>query len=287
MHAIYKREVRAYLFGVTGAVFVAFLLLMLGIFSTAVNFSSGYPAFEVALSSVLLVLLLVVPIITMRSFSEDRHAKTDQLLYSLPLPLSRIVLAKFFAMATVLAVPCLAACLYPLILSFYGEINYAAAYGAILGFFLLGCALIAIGMFLSSLTESQVIAALLTFGAFFLLYLINGIAGLIPATAAASLVAYLVCAAALGGILYALTKNAVAAAAVGGAAALAVLAAYLIRSAAFAGSIQKVLGALAIFDRFSNFSNGIVDLTAYVYYASIAALFIVFTVQSMEKKRWA
>ncbi len=287
MSAIYKRELRSYLFGVTGAIFVSFLLVMIGVFSTAINFSQRYPSFEIVLSSVRLVLLLVVPIITMRSFSEERHAKTDQLLYSLPLSLSRIVIAKYLAMVTVLAVPCGVACLYPVILSFYGTINFASAYGAILGFFLLGCALIAIGMFLSSLTESQVIAALLTFGAFFLIYLVNGLAGLIPATAGASAIAYMLCAAAVGGILYALTKNATVSAAVGGILVLVVVGAYLIDSTAFAGSIQKVFSSLALFDRFSDFSNGIVDLTAYVYYLSVSALFTVFTVQSMEKKRWA
>ena len=287
MSAIYKRELRSYFCNMTGPIFAAFLLLITGIYTTALNFSGGYPGFEVVLSSVVFIFLLLIPIITMRSFSEDMHSGTDQLLYSLPLPLYRVVLAKYFAMATVLLIPTGIMCLYPVILSFYGSVNFATAYGAILAFFLLGCALIAIGMFLSSLTESQVIAAVLTFGAFILMNLMNGLATLIPYTAAASLIAYLACAAVIGLLLYALTKNIPVAVSVGLIAACGVAVVYLIDSAPFAGSFQKLMSALALFDRFGNFANGIFDITAIVYYVSVAGLFTFFTVQSMDKKRWS
>jgi len=287
MSAIYKRELRSYFCNMTGPIFAAFLLLITGIYTTALNFSGGYPGFEVVLSSVVFIFLLLIPIITMRSFSEDMHSRTDQLLYSLPMPLSRVVLAKYFAMVTVLALPTAVMCLYPIILSFYGTVNFSAAYGAILGFFALGCALIAIGMFLSSLTESQVIAAVLTFAVFILMYLMTGLSSLIPATAGASLLAFLVSAALLAAVLYSLTRNVSAALCVGCILALGVSAAYLIKSAAFEGAFQDLLSSLALFDRFSNFANGIFDLASLVYYLSIAGLFVFFTVQSMEKKRWA
>ena len=287
MTAIYKRELKTYFYGITGAIFVAFLLLMIGIYMTALNLTSGYPNFEVVLSSVVFIFLLIIPIITMRSFAEDRHSRTDQLLYSLPLSLYQVVLAKYLAMITILALPCIVISLYPLILACYGTVNMGAAYGAILAFFLLGCALIAIGMFLSSLTESQVIAAVLTFGTFILMFLMNGISSLVPYSAAASLIAYLIVAAAIALILYNLTKNLVVSASVGGALGLGILAAFLIKKTAFEGSVQQLLSGLAVFDRFNNFANGIFDITSLVYYLSIAALFVFFTVQSMEKKRWA
>lgn len=287
MTAIYKRELRSYFCGMTGPIFIAFLLLIVGIYTTALNFVSGYPGFEVVLSSILFIFLLAIPLVTMRSFSEDMHTRTDQLLFSLPMKLSSVVLAKYLAMVTILAVPTGVICLYPVILSFYGTVNFSAAYGSILGFFLLGCALIAIGMFLSSLTESQVIAAVLTFGAFILMYLMTGLSSLVPETAAASLIAYLICALALALILYSLTKNTTVAVCAGGALGLGVFAAYLINASAFEGSFQNLMAGLALFDRFSNFANGIFDLTSLVYYVSVAGLFVFFTVQSMEKKRWA
>lgn len=287
MSAVYKRELRSYFFGMTGPIFIAFLLLITGIYMTALNFYSGYPGFEAALASVIFVFLLVIPIITMRSFSEDMHSRTDQLLFSLPMKLSQVVLAKYLAMVTVLLIPTAIMCTYPILLSFYGTVNFSAAYGAIFGFFVLGCALIAIGMFLSSLTESQVIAAVLTFAVFILMYLMTGLSTLVPATAGASLAAYILLAAVVALILYSLTKNITAAGVTGGVLALLILAVYMVNSAAFEGSFQKLMTGLALFDRFNNFANGIFDLASLVYYISVAGLFVFFTVQSMEKKRWA
>ena len=287
MTAIYKRELKTYFCGMTGAIFTAFLLLMVGIYMTAYNLNFTYPNFEYVVSSVVIIFLLIIPIITMRSFSEDMHSRTDQLLYSLPLKLSSVVLAKYFALLTVLAIPVGIMCLYPLILSLYGTVNFAAAYGSLLGFFLLGAALIAIGMFLSSLTESQVIAAVLTFGVFILVYLITSLTTLIPTTAGASLFAFLLAAVAVGLILYLLTKNVVISASAGGVLVLATLLVYLADASLFEGAFVKVLKAIALFDRLNPFINGLFDVTSIVYFLSTAALFVFFTVQSMEKKRWA
>lgn len=287
MLSIYKRELKTYINGMTGAIFVSFLLLIIGIYTTALNLNGGYPTFELVPSGILMIYLLIIPIITMRSFAEDRHTRTDQLLFSLPLKLSQVVMAKYLAMVTVLAVPSLIICLYPLILSLYGTVNFTSAYGAILAFFLLGCALISIGMFLSSLTESQVIAAVLTFGAFILIYMMSAISTLIPVTAAASLIAYGICAILIGLILYSLTKNLTVSVSVAGVLILGLLVAYLINASAFEGSIQSMLTGIALFDRYTNFSNGIFDVTAIVYYLSVAGLFVFFTTQSMEKRRWA
>lgn len=286
MLAIYKREMKTYFCGMTGAIFTAFLLLMTGIYMKVYNLDGSYPSFEYAISGVVIVFLMVIPIITMRAFSEELHARTDQLLYSLPMRLSSVVLAKYFALVTVLAVPMAIISVYPVILSFYGEINYAASYGAILGFFLLGAALIAIGLFLSSLTESQVIAAVLTFGAFILMYLMPGLAPMVPVTAQASLTAFLVLAVCVGVLLYLLTKNTAASASVGGVLALGTVAVYLVDATLFEGTFPALLEAVALFDRFNSFSNGIFDITSLVYYISVSVLFVFFTVQSMEKKRW-
>ncbi len=287
MTAIYKRELKTYFCGMTGAIFTAFLLLMVGIYMTAYNLNFTYPNFEYVVSSVVIIFLLIIPIITMRSFSEDMHSRTDQLLYSLPMKLSSVVLAKYFALLTVLAIPVGIMCLYPVILSFYGTVNFAAAYGSLLGFFLLGASLMAVGMFLSSLTESQVIAAVLTFGVFILVYLISSLTTLIPATASASLFAFILAAVAVGLILYMLTKNVVISASVGGVLVLGTLLVYLADASLFEGAFPKVLEAIALFDRLNPFIDGLFDITSIVYFLSTAALFVFFTVQSMEKKRWA
>ena len=287
MGAIYRREVRSYLCGMTGAIFMAFLLCMTGIYMTVYNLMGGYPSFEASLSGMVFVYLIAVPVLTMRSFSEEKHAKTDQLLYALPLSMNAVVMAKFLAMATILFLPTAVICLYPLLLSTFGTVSLVSAYGAILAFFLLGCTLVSIGMFLSSLTESQVIAAVLGVAAMLFCYLMNGIAGLIPTTAQASYIGFLLLACAAGLIVQSVTKNSTAAVTTTGALALVLSILYFWKSELFAGTFPKMLSALALFDRLSEFTHGIFDLTAITYYITVTGLFCYLTVQSMEKKRFA
>ena len=287
MGAIYRREVRSYLCGMTGAIFMAFLLCMTGLYMTVYNLMGGYPSFEASLSGMVFVYLIAVPVLTMRSFSEEKHAKTDQLLYALPLSMNAVVMAKFLAMATILFLPTAVICLYPLLLSTFGTVSLVSAYGAILAFFLLGCTLVSIGMFLSSLTESQVIAAVLGVAAMLFCYLMNGIAGLIPTTAQASYIGFLLLACAAGLIVQSVTKNSTAAVTTTGALALVLSILYFWKSELFAGTFPKMLSALALFDRLSEFTHGIFDLTAITYYITVTGLFCYLTVQSMEKKRFA
>ena len=159
MRAIYKREVKSYLTSMIGYLFIFFLLLLTGIYFTAYQLLSAYPKFEYTLNSLTFVFLIGVPILTMRVLAEERRQKTDQLLLTAPVSVSDIVLGKYLALVTVYGVAMAIICTYPLIMSKFGEVSFRAAYTAILGFFLLGCANLSIGVFLSSITESQVIAA--------------------------------------------------------------------------------------------------------------------------------
>lgn len=287
MLAIYKKELKNYFINMTGYIFIGFMLVVIGVFTTIINLMSGYPSFENALSNVTIIFLLIVPILTMRSISEERHAKTDQLLYSLPVSVSQIVLAKFLAMFTVFLIPTAVISLYPLILSIFGTVYYGAAYGAILGFALLGGALIAIGMFMSSLTESQVIAAVAAFGVLLAMYLMNALATLIPSGAMASLISFAVVVLIFAFIVYTLTKNWTVAGITAAVGAFLLIAIYLINASVFDGLFPAVLNWLSVFERFGNFTNGLFDLTSVVYYVSMMALFVFATIQSVEKRRWS
>ena len=169
MKAVYIREVRSYFTGLTGAVFAAFLLLFAGIFTMIYNLNAGYANFEYAMGNMPFVFLVIVPILTMRTFAAEKRAHTDNLLYSLPVSMTKVVMGKYFALLTVFVLPVLAICFYPLVLSFFGEVYLPAAYGSIVAFLFLGAALLAAGMFISSLTESQAVAA----GACFAVLLVN------------------------------------------------------------------------------------------------------------------
>lgn len=287
MIAVYKRELKSYFTSVSGYIFIAFILLFTGIFAMVVNFRSRIPLFEYTLGNMNFVYLIIIPILTMRVISEERRQKTDQLLYSLPLEMSKVVWGKYFAMLTVLIIPIIVICIYPLFLSFYGATNIITAYSAIFAFFLLGAALIAIGLFLSSLTDNQIVAAVLSFGVTLLFYLMSALADFVPSTAFGSFAGFTVVILLLGLVVYFMTKDKTAA--IGSAVVLeAVLVAiYFIKSTILEGVFKNLLGSLSVFSRLNPFINGIFDLTAIVYYLTIILLFVFFTIQSMEKRRWS
>ena len=287
MYAIYKRELKNYFINMTGYVFIGFMLIVIGFFTTRINLLYGYPSFEEALSNVTIIFLLIVPILTMRSISDERHAKTDTLLFSLPVSVPQIVLAKFLAMFTVFLIPIAVVTFYPLILSIFGTVYFGAAYSAILGFALLGAALISIGMFMSSLTESQVIAAVSAFGVLLAMYLMSALASLIPSSALASVISFAVVVLIFALILYGLTKNLTVAGITGAIGAFLIMAVYLIDKSVFEGLFPNVLNWLSVFERFGSFTNGLFDLTSVIYYLSMTVLFVFATVQSVEKRRWS
>ena len=287
MFAIYKRELKSYLTNMIGCVFISVLLIIVGIFVTVMNLLYGYPLFEYSISNLTPFLFVLIPILTMRSVSEERHAKTDQLLYSLPVSVGNIVLAKYFAMITVFLIPTVIMAFYPLILSIFGNVPFASAYGALLGFMLLVSALIAVGLFISSITESQVIAAVVSAGVLLGMYLMSVIAGIIPSSAFASLIGFAVVMVLIALIVWRMTKNATVAGIVCVAGLFLVGSIYLIDSTLFEGLFPRVLNWLSVFDRFDSFSEGLFDLTTIVYYLSISALFVFSTIQSVEKRRWS
>lgn len=182
MIAIYKREVKSFFYSFIGWLFCAAMLLMMGIYFTFYNILNGYPNISYVLQGVVFLFLFAVPILTMRSLAEERKLKTDQLILTAPISVGKIVLGKYLALLTVLAIPVLIAGLAPIILSFFGAFQAGVSYTALLGFFLYGAAGLAIGLFVSSLTESIVISAALTFIIMFMGYLMSGLCSIISQT---------------------------------------------------------------------------------------------------------
>lgn len=182
MLAIYKRELRSYLHTVTGALFIAATLVLTGIYFTAYNLLNGYPYVSYALKAATFLFMITIPVLTMKILAEERKNKTDQLILTAPISVGKIVLAKYFAMTTILLMAIAVVCFYPIALSFFGEIPFGESYTAILGYTLFGMTGIAIGMLISSLCESQVIAAVLTFLVIFVGYMMSGICSLISSS---------------------------------------------------------------------------------------------------------
>lgn len=287
MKAVYRRELKAYFTGAMGFVFIAFCMVVVGIYASIISFGSGYPNFEYVLSSSTFVFLLLIPILTMRSFAEERRQKIDQLLFSLPLRSTSVVLGKYLAMVTVMAVPVVFFCLYPLVFSLYGAVSYAGAYASILAFFLLGCALISIGMFVSSVTENQLVAALLSFAVLLLSFLMTALASFLSTSAYTSMLAFVLIGVILAVVVYIMTRSLPLSVGLGVVLTAIPVAVRLAAPTAMEGVFQKVLRTLSLFDRMAAFTGGILDIEAVVYYLSVSALFVFLTVQSMEKRRWS
>lgn len=287
MLAVYKKELRGYLTSMVGYVFIAFVLLILGIYFTAYNLQYASPDFGATLSSVTFLFLVITPILTMRILAEEKKNRTDQLLLTAPVSVWKVILGKYLSMVTIYAIPVVISAFYPLIMGRYGVISYPMAYVAVIGFFFLGCAQIAVGLFLSSVTESQVIAAVLTFGILFCSYMMDGIKSFFSDTAISSMVAFLIIAVVVGIVVYQLTKNIIFSSCVGGVLAIGIAAVYFIKPTVFTGLIQKFLNLFAIANHFDNFVGGIFDVTGIIYMVSVVCIFVFLTVQCIQKRRWS
>lgn len=286
MRAIYKRELRGYLTSMIGYLYIFFVLLLTGVYFSAYQLSALYPKFEYTISSLVFVFLIGVPFLTMRILAEERKQKTDQMLLTAPISVKKIVYGKYFALVTVYMIPIGIMCLYPFIIAKFGEISYRTAYCAVLGFFLLGCANLSIGVFISALTESQVIAAVLTFVLLFSFFMISGISSFFSQTGASTAMTFACLIVALALILYTMIRNVMISVIVGifGEGILGVL--YMIKPSLFEGGIQKVLEIFNIAGHFDNFANGILDLKGVVYFLSVIAVCLFLTEQSILKRRW-
>ena len=287
MTIICRKELRSYLTSMTGYVFIAFILLLTGIYFTAYNLSMGYPVFGYTLSSITFAFLIITPVLTMRVLAEEKKQKTDQLLLTAPISVAQIVAGKYLALAVIFLIPTAVLCLYPLIMSSFGDVSLSMAYTAVLGFFLLGCANISIGVFLSSVTESQIIAAVLTFAVLFVSYMMSGIEGLFGETAFVSFTVFAILILAVCVGIYYMLRNAFVGIVAGVAGEGALLAVYLIKPALFEGAVQKFLSIFDLTSHFSNFVDGMLDFTGIVYYMSVILIFLFLTVQSIQKRRWS
>ena len=288
MTGIYKRELRSYFYSMIGYVFIAFLTAFVGIYFMVYNLNMGYPYFSYALSGGLFILLIAIPVLTMKSFSEERRSKTDQLLLTAPVTLGQIVWGKYLAMVSIFAVPNSIFCLFPLVIKASGNAYFKVDYCAILAYFLLGCVYIAVGMFLSSLTESQIIAAISTFGVLLVLYLWNGLMDFLPSSAGGNLAGVLLLWTLLAFAVYQMTKNWILGAVLEVLGAAAGAAVYFLRPSWLEGLLSDVMGKLSLSNGFNSvLNNHLLDFGSLFLGISAIALFVFLTIQIIQRRRWS
>jgi ABC-2 type transport system permease protein len=287
MTAIYKRELTSYFNSMVGWLFTAVLTVFIGIYFFVYNLFNGYPYFSLSLSYTLFIFMVIIPVLTMRSMAEERRSKTDQLLLTAPVSVAGVVLGKYLAMLTVFALPTAIACLCPLIIALNGSSFLLADYGTIFAFFLLGAVEIAVGLLISALTESQLIAAVSTFGILLVLYLWEGLVSFLPSDAAGSLLGLLAILVLVCLLLHALSNNWKVTAGVLIVGVAAVIGFYIKDSSAFAGLLPNALGKFSLIGAFDAFaSDHVFDLRGVLLYLSLSALLVFLTVQVVQRRRW-
>ncbi len=286
MTAIYKKEMRAYFNSIIGWLFIAFFLAFIGIYFFLNNLYYGYTHFGYSLYSVGLIFILLVPMVTMRIIAEENKQKTDQLLFTSPVSVEKIILGKFLAVISVFAVVMLITCTYPLIMSAFGEINFIMNYAAIGGFFLMGCAYLSIGMFISALTESQAFAAVLTFIVVLCTYLMDGLASLFSTSAVTAWLVFSFLLLLVALILWLQMKSKLVTGIFLIVSQGALAAVYFFQSTLLEGSIVKVFDWFSVEARYDDFVNGILNVADVVYYISVVVLFVFLTIQAIKKRRW-
>lgn len=286
MTAVLKHELRLYFHSLTAYVFGAFLLAFVGIGAVLYNIQAAVSNFEFVLNFSSLIFVVIVPILTMRVIAEEKKQKTDQLLYSLPISTTQVILGKYAALLILYLIPLAVISLYPLIFSQFGDVYLLTAYGSILAFFILGAALIAVGMFISSLTDNQGMAAGIGIAVILLNYYSVSLSEYVSATAAGSAVALVVLFLALGAVIRYVTKNGTLAYWFSFALIAVTVLLLFVDSSIFEGLLPSIMEKLSLFERFTSFVNGAFDMTAIVYYCTVIIFFLFLSVQSMEKRRY-
>ena len=286
MTAVLKHELKNYFHSLTAYVFGAGLLLAVGLGALRYNLQAAVSNFEFALSYFSIVLAVIVPILTMRVIAEERKQRTDQLLYALPITTTQVIVGKYLALLTVYLIPLCVIAVYPPIFSRFGDVYLLTSYGSILAFFLMGAALIALGVFISSLTDNQGFAAGIGIAVILLNYYSVSLSEYVSSTVAGSIVALCVLVLALGAVIKYLTKNENLAYAVCVVLIAVIAIVAFMDNTKFEGLLPAVMTKLSLFDRFTGFVNGVFDMTSVVYYASVAVFFLFLSVQSLEKRRY-
>ena len=287
MLAIYKRELKTYFQTPIGYIYMSLFLLISGILFVLGNVFEQNPSFSGYLSSIVFIFLLAVPVLTMRLMTDEKRFRTDQLLLTSPVKITQIILGKYLAAVSMFLITIAVTVIYAVALSFHGDIDGWETLGSYIGFILLGCSFISIGLFISSTTENQVVAAIVTFCALLISWIMDFIQQGIPTDPLTGLIFLLAVIIGVCIWVYVSTKNLLIPIVVGVLGAGAALIVFFINQPIYLGFIGKILEWLSLVKRYSSFPRGILNFDSIVYYFSVSALFIFLSVRLIEKKRWS
>ena len=289
MRAIFKKEFLGYFRNMTGYIFLSFFIFVTGLYFSMINILSGLLDYQYVLSAISMLFLIIIPLLTMNLFSQEKRNKTDQLLFTAPVSISKITLGKYFASLSLLLVGLLITFIFPAILLFFVENINDFAFGSILssylGYFLLGGCFIAVGLFISSLFENPIVVSIVTFGTLFLFYILEGLAEKLPKDkfSCALFVGFsILC---LCWILYRRIENFLFAGIFFLVLIGILISLYFFMPDIFDSGIYKILIWFSLLSRFNNFSNGILSLADIFYYLSFIIFCLGININMIENKR--
>lgn len=286
MKTILSRELKAYFYSPIGYVFLTFYLFIFGFYFCGVNINQSNGDYSIVFNYLVNLLLFTLPLVTMRLLPEEKKNNTDQLLLTAPIHVKDIVIGKYLAAVLLFLLTLVITLIHPIILTVLGDVPWPTVISTYVGYFLLGATLIAISLFISSLTENQIISAIASIGIFLLLLLIDALATLIPPQRFSSLIFVFVLIIMLTLYIYASIKDVYVSLIIGLICATSTLLTYKFFGHLFDGLCTRVLQWLSLFSRYSNFGDGLFDIGAIVYYLSFIFVFLFLTNQTIEKRRW-
>lgn len=287
MKAIYKKEMQGYFTSMIAYLFMAGFVVIIGIYFTYYCVSNSVTDFSgYVLPSTCIWFSLLIPIITMRLWAEEKKQKTDQLLLTSPINVTQIVFGKFLAVVTLFAITICILLLFPFMLHFYGDVTWSTVFTGILGYFLLGCSLMAVGFFISTLTENQIVSAVISAVVILLFFFMGNITDNFPGRARYSIALCVMVVIVIMAVFYFSTKRILPSVISGIIGVGAIAGAYFIKPSIFDDGLSKFVNWFSVLDRFYNFSDGLLDVSSIVYYLSFIGVFLFLTIHAIEKKRW-
>ncbi|MFA9398518.1 MAG: ABC transporter permease [Clostridiaceae bacterium] len=284
MIAILKKEIRNYFTTLTGYIFITLFILVSGIFFVLSNIIQGSNDYNSVLYNIIFIFIIAVPILTMGILSEERKNKTEQLLLTYSINVSDIVFGKFLAAIIVYFITLIITLVYPIVLNIYSSILIGEIFSGYIGVFLLGISLISIGIFISSLTENQMIAAGATIGILLIIWISDWIIKNIPNSAKAGLIFSIILLGVICLLLYYILKNSYLVLLIASLNAILITILSLVKFDIFIGFIAKFFRYFSLFERFNLFNMGIISLDSIVYYLSFTFIMLLLTVRIMERR---
>jgi ABC-2 type transport system permease protein len=287
MLAIFSKELKSYFYTLTGYIFLGTFLLFSGILFSLLNLLQANNDYNNVISNLVFILLLLVPILTMKIISEETKSRTDQLLLTSPVKLSYIIVGKYLGALALFSIAILITFSYPIILRRFSPVPYTEILAAYVGLFLIGSTFIAIGIFISSLTENQVISAVITFGVLLFIWILDSIIQDLPVTRLSGIIFVIILAALFSFVIYTATKDYFALAVSFILGMIIIISIYFYKKEMYEGFIVRFFSWFSLINRFNIFTLGVISLNSIVYYISFSIAFIFFTIRILEKKRWS